>query len=297
MKERFVRISGSFDLRGTLSPTRKGNDPTSRIHDGAWWRASLTPEGASTLRLARAEGGVEVQGWGPGADWALEQAPELLGMTDNPEDFTPPRGKLAEVHRRNPGVRFCKTRRVLETLFRFIPGQRVTGKEGGVTFRQLCHRYGGPAPGPIDFGLPPDPNLVRSMTYPEAHLVGLDRRRAETLIECCRRAKRLEEASEMESVAAQRRIRAIQGVGVWTAAHVREVAWGDADAVQVGDYNLKNSVVYAFTGRPRGTDEEMLELLEPYRPHRGRVVRLIKAAKIKAPSFGPRKEIMPFRDW
>ena len=101
----------------------------------------------------------------------------------------------------------------------------------------------------------------------------------------------------MTSLDAQRRIRAIKGLGVWTAAYVRRVAWGDADAILVGDYHQKNLVTYALTGRPRGTDEEMVELLEPYRPHRGRVVRLIAAAGIKAPVFGPRKEIHPIRDW
>jgi hypothetical protein len=32
----------------------------------------------------------------------------------------------------------------------------------------------------------------------------------------------------------------------------------------------------------------MLELLEPYRGHRGRVLRLLFAAGIEAPRYGPR---------
>jgi hypothetical protein len=36
----------------------------------------------------------------------------------------------------------------------------------------------------------------------------------------------------------------------------------------------------------------MLELLEPYRGHRGRVIRLLEAGGITAPRFGPR---MPLR--
>jgi hypothetical protein len=36
----------------------------------------------------------------------------------------------------------------------------------------------------------------------------------------------------------------------------------------------------------------MLELLEPYRGHRARVIRLLAAAGIMAPRFGPR---MPLR--
>jgi hypothetical protein len=38
----------------------------------------------------------------------------------------------------------------------------------------------------------------------------------------------------------------------------------------------------------RGTDERTLELLEPYRGQRGRVIRLLELAGFKAPRFGPR---------
>jgi hypothetical protein len=34
----------------------------------------------------------------------------------------------------------------------------------------------------------------------------------------------------------------------------------------------------------------MLELLEPYRPHRGRVQRLLELSGIRAPAFGPKME-------
>jgi hypothetical protein len=47
-------------------------------------------------------------------------------------------------------------------------------------------------------------------------------------------------------------------------------------------------VAWALAGEPRGTDERMLELLEPYRGQRGRVVRLLEASGIRAPAYGPR---------
>jgi hypothetical protein len=50
-------------------------------------------------------------------------------------------------------------------------------------------------------------------------------------------------------------------------------------------------VAWAFTGRPRGTDEQMLELLEPYAGHRGRVLRLLLAGGVSAPRFGPRMSL------
>ena len=92
----------------------------------------------------------------------------------------------------------------------------------------------------------------------------------------------------MELPDAYRRITALRGVGPWSAALVGMQALGDADAVPVGDYHIPNTVAWALAGEDRGSDERMLELLEPFRPHRGRVVRLLKSAGIKAPRYGPR---------
>ena len=58
--------------------------------------------------------------------------------------------------------------------------------------------------------------------------------------------------------------------------------------MSVGDFHLKNLVAFALAGEPRGTDERMLELLEPWRGHRARVIRLLEASGIEAPKYGPR---------
>ena len=74
---------------------------------------------------------------------------------------------------------------------------------------------------------------------------------------------------------ADRKLRTIPGIGVWTSAEARQRAAGDPDAVSVGDYHLKNVVGWALAGRDRSTDEEMLALLEPFKGHRHRATRLI----------------------
>ena len=61
-----------------------------------------------------------------------------------------------------------------------------------------------------------------------------------------------------------------------------------ADADGVGDAHLPDMVAWALAGEPRADDARMLELLEPYRGQRARVVRLLEAAGIKIPRFGPR---------
>ena len=61
--------------------------------------------------------------------------------------------------------------------------------------------------------------------------------------------------------------------------------------MSVGDFHLPDVVAWTMAGEPRGTDERMLELLEPYRGQRGRVQRLIEADGRTAPKFGPRADI------
>jgi len=129
------------------------------------------------------------------------------------------------------------------------------------------------------------------MAYPAFHPLGIERRRADTLRAAASRAVRLEETVEMPLSDAYRRMQAFPGVGPWSAARVAMVALGDADAVPWGDCHLPHMVAWAFTGQPRGTDDRMLELLEPYAGHRGRVLRLLLVAGVSAPRFGPRMSL------
>ena len=73
-------------------------------------------------------------------------------------------------------------------------------------------------------------------------------------------------------------------------------ACGDDDAVPVGDCHFPNVVAWNLAGEPRGDDERMLELLEPYRPQRGRVLRLISSPGA-GPGVGPRRRILPMYRW
>lgn len=87
---------------------------------------------------------------------------------------------------------------------------------------------------------------------------------------------------------ARRRLLAVAGVGPWTAAEAARLALGDPDAVSFGDYNVPHLVSWALAGEERGSDERMLELLEPYRGQRARVVRLLELSGIAPPRYGPR---------
>jgi hypothetical protein len=280
-----------LDLGSTLAPIGQG--PWLRLSDTDAWRATLTPDGPATLHLVRATGGVDVQAWGPGATWAARRAGALCGEEDDDTGFSPGHPLLAQVWRRNPGLRIPKTLAVFEALVPAILGQKVTGKEAHRSYRALVDALGEPAPGPVRLTIPPSPRVLARTPYWSFHRFGIERRRAETIIGAARSAARLEETTTMDVTSAYRRLQAFPGVGPWTAARVALTALGDADAVPLGDYNLPHAVGFALEGTPRSTDERMLELLDPYRGHRARVVRLIGIAGITAPRLGPR---LPIRD-
>jgi len=89
----------------------------------------------------------------------------------------------------------------------------------------------------------------------------------------------------------------VPGVGPWTATALAGSVLGDPDAVLLGDLHLPHHVCWALAREPRGSDERMVELLEPWRGHRGRVVRLLRGSGNSAPRRGPRYNPLPFERW
>nr|WP_316523883.1 DNA-3-methyladenine glycosylase 2 family protein [Kitasatospora sp. K002] len=283
-----------LDVARTLLPLRRGPaDPAYRgTGDGAVWRASRTPAGIGTLRVLPrpATGEVEASAWGPGADWLLERLPALLGAEDAPESLVLPPGPLRDAQRRTAGVRLARTGLVLESLVPAVLEQKVTTDEAYRSWRTLLRDFGTPAPGPAE-GMRVAPSAREWAMVPswEWHRAGVDPKRSATVVRAVRLAPRLEEASAMGHEEAFARLTAVPGIGVWTAAETLQRSNGDADAVSVGDFHLPNLVGWALAGRPRSDDAQMLALLEPYRPQRHRVCRLLLASGIThAPRYGPR---------
>jgi 3-methyladenine DNA glycosylase/8-oxoguanine DNA glycosylase len=293
---RTLRLSRPLDLGRTLwSARRGGTDPTCRLRGQEAWRATRTPEGPGAEHLVLLpEGAVRVEAWGPGAGWLVEHAPGLVGELDDDAGFQPLHPLLRDLHRLHPGLRIGRTEAIFEAALGSILEQRVTGAEAWKGWRALVRDLGEPAPGPLSGLLvPPEPARVAATRYPVFHTYGVERGRAETVRRAAAHAGRLEEALAMPPEAARARLRALPGMGHWTAAEVALVAMGDPDAVSVGDYHLPHLVSWALAGEPRGSDERMLELLEPYRGHRARVLRLLLASGVAPPRRGPH---LPLRD-
>ncbi|MDH4334448.1 MAG: DNA-3-methyladenine glycosylase 2 family protein [Chloroflexota bacterium] len=281
-----IPLSTPIDLHLTLAPLAHGRgDPTIRFADDGIWRASRTPEGAATLRLRSVDGGVAAEAWGPGAGWALEHAAALVGADDEPSNLVPHHRLVADLVHRFPGLRMPRSERAFEALLPAICEQKVTGIEARAEFRALIAAHGEPAPGPIAMRLPPEASVLAGLPYFVYHPFGLEKRRADVIRSAARLAPRLETATPDE---ARDRMAAVPGIGPWTIAEVTRVAYGDPDAVSIGDFHMPNLVAWALAREPRADDARMLELLEPYRGQRGRVQRLLEVSGIRPPRHGPR---------
>jgi 3-methyladenine DNA glycosylase/8-oxoguanine DNA glycosylase len=287
--DEILGLDFEVDPVATLGELRHGRgDPSIRFERGVIWRASRTADGPASTRIARTRDGWRVSGWGPGAQAAVGALPRLLGSDDDPAALVLPAGRLRDVAARSRGLRFGRTDAVWPSLLPAICGQKVTSQQAHRAYFGILRRWGEEAPGPGGLRLPPLPETIAALPYYELHAVGLEQRRALTLIRAAEHADRLQEAVSLSPSAALSRLRTIPGIGAWTAAEVARPAFGDPDAVSVGDFHIPHMVCWFLAGEVRGDDARMLELLEPYRGQRARVVRLIERAGIHAPRYGPR---------
>jgi 3-methyladenine DNA glycosylase/8-oxoguanine DNA glycosylase len=287
------------DVARTLAPLSRGRgDPTQqRDADGALWRTSLLRNGPVTYRLtSRGLHEVRCEAWGSGAAELVAGLPDLLGARDTAEGFEARHPVLAQAAALLPGLRVPRTGRVVEALVPAVLEQKVTGKQARASYRRLVARYGTAAPGPAPEGMrvPPPPEVWRRIPSWEWHRAGVEPQRSRTICLAVQVAERLEECVGLARDEALRRLQAVPGVGVWTAAEVAQRALGDTDAVSVGDYHLAAFVGWSLTGAPLD-DEGMLEVLEPWRPHRYRVVRLLECGPARKPRFGPRMTVQDHR--
>ncbi len=285
---------GPLDLGLVLGPLRRGpGDPTFRVtSDGSVWRASRTPAGPGTLRVALRDGVVQGEAWGPGAAWLLEQLPALLGDGDDPEAFVPRHRVVALARHRRPGLRLTRTGLVMESLIPSVLEQKVTTDEAYRAWRLLVRKFGEPAPGPGGsvHGLFVMPSARDWALIPswEWHRAGVDNKRASTILRAVRVAGRLEEAVGLEPEGARGRLEVVPGVGPWTSAEVVQRSHGAADAVTVGDLHLPGIVGFVLAGDRDADDAVMLSLLEPYAGQRHRAARLILLSGRTPGRRGPR---------
>lgn len=291
------------DVSAILSVVRRGaGDPTYQVEavgtGRVIWKGWRTPQGPVTVRLATLTdagrpSAVRAWCWGSGAVWTAERLPRMLGGEDDASDFVAHHPQVAQAARLHEGWAVPWTGLVVESLVPAIIEQRITGAEAFTSYRRLVRAYGEPAPGVgADRGLMVAPDARGWAVIPSWAWVraGIDASRSDTIMRALRVAHRLEEHAERDPMTTRSRLRAVPGIGVWTAAEIAHVALGDADAVSFGDYHVAKNIGWALTGKE--VDDQGLErLLAPYAGHRYRVQRLLELSGAMRPRHGPRRTL------
>ncbi|GEE01310.1 hypothetical protein nbrc107696_17560 [Gordonia spumicola] len=288
--ERSWKTAGPVALGAILGVHRRGGaDPAyRRAPDGSVWRAVHTPDGAGTVAVRVGGDEVVVRAWGPGAAWLLDSAPAMVGALDRPEELTAVDPVVRRLVSARPGLRIGASGRVWEALVANVLEQKVVGSEAHRAWRYLLRRYGEPAPGPVppDMRVPPPRETWRDITEADWHRSGAEPVRMRTI----RAAARVDVERQADALTT------LRGIGPWTAAHTRIRALGDPDAVPVGDYHTPSIVGTTLIGE-RIDDARMLELLEPYRGQRYRVIRLCEVAGTAPERRGARMPVRDYRDF
>ena len=290
-----VELTSGADPLIALSPLWTGpGDPHMRLSTGGAAIAMRLAGGPATLELSFGRDSVAARAWGPGAADAIAAVPALVGERDDPTPLVPRDALVSELVRRLPGARLTSGIPVIEALVPAIIGQKVTSIEARRSHRLLLLRHGEHAPGPLGLRLPPPPEKLARLPYWAFHPLGLERRRADTIRAAAAVAPQLEQIRHLAPDTARRRLMALPGVGQWTAAETMRLALGDPDAVSVGDFNLPRQVCWVLAGERDGDDQRMLELLEPYRGQRARVVFLIEQSGLRPARRAPRHALRSF---
>ena len=270
-----VELDGPYSVRHALPGHGHTIDPTYAGRPDSVAFAARTPDGPVSVRVRPSQGALAIEAWGDGAGWIIARSDAFAAHGDEPRNLRFDDARLDDLNRRNPGLRHAAHGCVVDGLLARTLGQRVLAVEAGRSWAALCRELGDDAPGPLGLRLPPDHERVATTPTWWFHQHGIERSRATTLVTIARHADRLAEVVDLPLPEAYGRMRALRGLGPWTVNGVARFALGDPDAIVVGDFWISHAVCSYFTGRPRGSDEEMLALVDRWTGQRGRVERLI----------------------
>jgi hypothetical protein len=282
-----IELDGPYDVALSIPRLGTVSEPTWRHRAEHVELSGRTPDGPVGFRACSTGGRLSVEAWGDGAGWIVGRLPVLAAPGDDPRPLRFDHPVLDETNRRHAGMRHAATGLIVDALLGRVLGQRVLATEAARSWKRMCRELGGPAPGPLDLLLPPDPERLASQPTWWFHERGVERSRARTMVAVARHARRLAEVVDLPLPEAYARLRAVPGLGPWTVNGAARVALGDPDAIVVGDYWISHAVCSFFTGRPRGSDEEMLGHVERWAGQRGRVERLVGLSGHRVQRFGP----------
>lgn len=203
-----------------------------------------------------------------------ERVVHLLGLPQDTHGFeekamaNPPFGTLVAGQE---GLRISVWTDPYDALIRTICGQQITVTLAAKMRARLLETYGTP----IGHGLvaPPRPERMAVVQPDELTALGFSGAKAKAIIAASRAIASgnlpLGHLREGSAARADRLLRALPGVGVWTANDVLLRGMGYVDTVPFGDAALAAGLQILFGMDHRPDREEQAVLLAPLRPWRG----------------------------
>jgi 3-methyladenine DNA glycosylase/8-oxoguanine DNA glycosylase len=262
-------------------------DPTARLEADRLEKVFHLDGVPLRVVLRREEGALAVEAEGPGADGLLAAWRPHLPPRDGYQAFEPDHPVVRRLHRGHPGLRVVRVPWLFDVACTAILQQRVTLQDARLAWKRIALAHG--ERGPLGVAWPAPERLAEVPGWELARL-GVDPRRARALTTLSREEARRPFLSRSRGSPAlpagevlRDRLLALRGIGPWTVGMVLGFGAGDPDAVLVGDLHAPHVVAWALAGEPRGSDERMLELLEPFRGQRFRVTRLLLAGPFAPP--------------
>jgi AraC family transcriptional regulator, regulatory protein of adaptative response / DNA-3-methyladenine glycosylase II len=250
------------------------------VLDGAYRRSLRLPHGAGAVELRPADGYVHARYWladlrDLGA--AMQRSRALLDLDSDPQSVADVLGNeplLGPFVRKAPGRRVAGAVDGHELAVRAVLGQQVSLRGAATLAGRLVAYYGEKLERPLGtvthvfpcVEVLADTDLAR-MTVPAARRRGLL-----ALVTALAREELVIDAGA-DRVDARRRLRALPGIGPWTAEYIAMRALRDPDAFLPSDLGVRQALAQLGWPAPAATT-----LAEGWRPYRAYAVQHLWAS-------------------
>ena len=267
----------------TFSLQRLGPyDPTADMQQHCFRKAFFFQGEPAALEICRAgETQLKVSAFGAHAEALAETTASGIRQEDHYKSFYTDDSGVLRLHRQLPGLRLLRVPWLYDMTCSAILQQRIRTVDAMRDWRRIAQKFGAPAP--LGLRAFPSAEILAKVPRFELQAMGIDAQRSRTLLRFAQESRFLPLKPTMQFAELREHLQRIPGIGPWTTESVMGYGAGDTDAAIPGDLHLPHLVSYALAGEPKGSDERMMELLEPFRGHRFRIIRLLYASRLSVP--------------
>ncbi len=272
-----IHFARTFSLQ-SLGP----HDPTASRTRDRFAKAFFYRDAPAALDFSRCgERELQVTAHGPHAQALAEEAARCLAQPDHYATFLTPDTGIQRLHWRLAGLRILRFPWLWDSVNSAILQQRIRTADAMRGWRRVTRRWGSPAP--LNLTAFPPPATLAQIPRFELEALDIDHQRAQTMLRFAQESRFHPLTASMDFPTLRAHLLRQPGIGPWTTETVLGYGAGDIDAAIPGDLHLPHLVSYALAGEPEGSDQRMMELLEPFRGHRFRIIRLLYDSGLQRP--------------